>query len=130
MAVMIIATGLAYYKVIKKIPLMISCLLYISVCINELFSENHHYIITLLFKIAHLEVNPHPISMLDDLLLFICIPSFFLYTFFKIAPELSGYMTPRPETLFSTILVVRGKNKMLLAVLLEYFIKPSLFLPF
>ena len=25
MAVMIIATGLAYYKVIKKIPLMISC---------------------------------------------------------------------------------------------------------
>ena len=62
---------------------------------------------TLLFKIAHLEVNPHPISMLDDLLLFICIPSFFLYTFFKIAPEASGYMTARPETLFSTILVVR-----------------------
>ena len=64
----------------------------------------------LLFKIAHLEVNPHPISMLDDLLLFICIPSFFLYTFFKIAPEASGYMTARPETLFSTILVVRREK--------------------
>ena len=60
-----------------------------------------------IFQIAHLEVNPHPISMLDDLLLFICIPSFFLYTFFKIAPEASGYMTARPETLLSTVLVVR-----------------------
>ena len=38
----------------------------------------------LLFQIAGLEVNPHPISMLDDLLLFLCIPSFFLYTFLKV----------------------------------------------
>ena len=55
-------------------------------------------------------MNPHPISMLDDLLLFICIPSFFLYTFFKIAPEASGYMTACPETLLSTVLVVRTTN--------------------
>ena len=30
-------------------------------------------------KLAELEVNPDPISFLDDLLLFICIPSFILY---------------------------------------------------
>ena len=58
-------------------------------------------------QIAHLEVNPHPISMLDDLLLFICIPSFFLYTFLKMAPEFSGFEPVNAGKWISTILVVR-----------------------
>ena len=55
-------------------------------------------------------MNPHPISMLDDLLLFICIPPFFLYTFLKIAPEASGYLAARPETLLCTVLMVRPRS--------------------
>ena len=51
-------------------------------------------------------MNPNPISMLDDLLLFICIPSFFLYTFFNLAPEALGYTMARPDALFCTVLVV------------------------
>ena len=31
------------------------------------------------YKIAHLDINPNPISFLDDMLLFVCLPSFFLY---------------------------------------------------
>ena len=31
------------------------------------------------YIVACLEVNPHPISLLDDLLLFFCLPMFFLY---------------------------------------------------
>ena len=51
-------------------------------------------------------MNPHPISMLDDLLLFICIPSFFLYTIFKMGPQFSGYTSVQPDQLISTVLVV------------------------
>jgi hypothetical protein len=36
------------------------------------------------YQITLLDVNPHPISFLDDLLLFICLPSFFLYFFVNI----------------------------------------------
>ena len=60
-------------------------------------------------KIARLEVNPHPISMLDDLLLFICIPSFFLHTFFNLAPQALGYTMACPDALFSIILEVGPK---------------------
>ena len=31
------------------------------------------------YIVACLEVNPHPISLLDDMLLFFCMPAFFLY---------------------------------------------------
>ncbi|XP_044729577.1 proton channel OtopLc-like [Chrysoperla carnea] len=37
-------------------------------------------------QISKLDINPHPISLLDDLLLFICIPAFFLYAIFSIVP--------------------------------------------
>ena len=38
-------------------------------------------------KLAELEVNPDPISFLDDLLLFICIPSFILYALVSLTAE-------------------------------------------
>ncbi|KAJ9596313.1 hypothetical protein L9F63_012646, partial [Diploptera punctata] len=37
-------------------------------------------------KLTQLDVNQHPVSLLDDLLLFICIPAFFLYGIFSIVP--------------------------------------------
>ena len=37
-------------------------------------------------KLAKLDVNPHPISALDDLLLYICIPSFFFYATVHMVP--------------------------------------------
>lgn len=37
-------------------------------------------------KIMRLDVNYHPVSLLDDLLLFICIPAFFLNAIFSIVP--------------------------------------------
>jgi hypothetical protein len=39
-------------------------------------------------KLTQLDVNNHPISLLDDLLLFICIPAFFLYGIFCIVPAM------------------------------------------
>ncbi|XP_023718681.1 proton channel OtopLc isoform X2 [Cryptotermes secundus] len=39
-------------------------------------------------KLTQLDVNSHPISLLDDLLLFICIPAFFLYGIFCIVPAI------------------------------------------
>lgn len=45
-------------------------------------------------QLASLNVNANPVSQLDDLLLFICIPSFFLYGIFSIVPAMaySNYM--------------------------------------
>lgn len=37
-------------------------------------------------QITKLDVNKHTLSLLDDLLLFICIPAFFLDTIFGIVP--------------------------------------------
>ena len=38
------------------------------------------------YIVACLDVNPNPISFLDDLLLFFCLPSFFLYFIVWMAP--------------------------------------------
>ena len=38
------------------------------------------------YIVACLEVNPQPISLLDDLLLFFCLPAFFLYVMVWMAP--------------------------------------------
>lgn len=45
-------------------------------------------------QLATLDINDNPVSQLDDLLLFICIPSFFLYGIFSIVPAMaySNYM--------------------------------------
>ena len=42
------------------------------------------------YSIAKLDINPNPISFLDDLLLLICIPSFFLYTILNCASGIFG----------------------------------------
>ena len=39
-------------------------------------------------KLARLDINSHPISFLDDLLLFVCMPAFFLYGILILAPAL------------------------------------------
>ena len=38
-----------------------------------------------------LDLNPHPISLLDDLLLLICLPAFFIYCLLNCISGLSGY---------------------------------------
>lgn len=45
-------------------------------------------------QLASLDINANAVSQLDDLLLFICIPSFFLYGIFSIVPAMvySNYM--------------------------------------
>ena len=54
-------------------------------------------------QLTRLDVNPQPVSLLDDLLLFLCIPCFFLYGIFSIVPAMtySNYMS-----LFVSILQV------------------------
>ena len=39
-------------------------------------------------KIARLDVNPNPISFLDDMLLIVCIPSSFFYCILSILPSI------------------------------------------
>lgn len=39
-------------------------------------------------KIIELDINHHPTSLLDDILLFITIPAFFLYALFSIFPAI------------------------------------------
>ncbi|ODM94668.1 Otopetrin-1 [Orchesella cincta] len=40
-------------------------------------------------QITKLDVNMNPVSLLDDLLLFLCLPSFFLYTIFTVVPAIA-----------------------------------------
>jgi len=40
-------------------------------------------------QITKLDVNMNPVSLLDDLLLFFCLPSFFLYTIFTVVPAMA-----------------------------------------
>lgn len=42
-------------------------------------------------QITRLDVNHRPISLLDDLLLFLCIPAFFLQAILSITPAIKGY---------------------------------------
>ncbi|KAG8222680.1 hypothetical protein J437_LFUL015877 [Ladona fulva] len=46
-------------------------------------------------QLSRLDVNHHPVSLLDDLLLFLCIPAFFLYAIFSIVPavEKTSYLS-------------------------------------
>ena len=54
-------------------------------------------------KLTQLDINQHPISLLDDLLLFICIPAFFLYAIFSVVPAV---LTNNPLSIVITILQV------------------------
>lgn len=51
-------------------------------------------------------MNPHPISFLDDLLLLVCMPSFFLYVAFSSLPALDFKDSSLYGNLVSSILLV------------------------
>ncbi len=55
-----------------------------------------------------LDVNPHPISMLDDLLLYICIPSFFFYAIVHILPIVGD--SEQWTDIASDVLMVRARQ--------------------
>jgi len=55
-------------------------------------------------KLSLLDVNPHPISFLDDLLLFICVPCFFFYAIVHMAPIVK--MDDNVADMLSDILMV------------------------
>jgi hypothetical protein len=40
-------------------------------------------------QLGRLDVNPYPISQLDDLLLFACLPSFFIYGISSLVPAMA-----------------------------------------
>ena len=42
------------------------------------------------YVIAQFDVNPEPISFLDDMLLFLCIPFFFMYSIISLGPSIYG----------------------------------------
>ena len=57
-------------------------------------------------NIIKLDVNPHPVSFLDDLLLLIRIPSYFLLFFFSIGPNIYQFTPLNFLTDFLTIVQV------------------------
>lgn len=40
-------------------------------------------------QLRQLDINEHPISLLDDVLLFICLPAFFMETVFSLIATIS-----------------------------------------
>ena len=58
-------------------------------------------------KIAKLEINPHPISLLDDLLLLICIPSFVLFALVCFIPDIIPGVKMDKTLFVSNLLMVR-----------------------
>ena len=46
--------------------------------------------ISLYYKIAQRDVNPNPISFLDDLLLIVCLPAFFLFGILSLVANIAG----------------------------------------
>ena len=40
---------------------------------------------------TRLDVNPNPVSFLDDLLLIICLPAFFIYSMLTIVAAIDGW---------------------------------------
>ena len=43
------------------------------------------------YSFYKLDLNPHPISLLDDLLLLICLPAFFIYCLLNCISAISGH---------------------------------------
>ena len=56
------------------------------------------------FVIVKFDVNPHPISFLDDMLLFLCLPSFFLYAFICFGPSI--FYEFEPDFFFRNLLIL------------------------
>ena len=62
---------------------------------SSIFQQCYH-------KIKVLDVNPNPISFLDDTLLFFCLPAHFIFGFVNIMPAIF-----EPETT-STVAIVKN----------------------
>ena len=60
------------------------------------------------YIVACLEVNTHPISLLDDLLLFFCLPAFFLYVMAWMAPLIHQGLNGdiQPADLIASVLFI------------------------
>ena len=71
-------------------------------------------------KIAHLDINPHPINFLDDLLLFICIPSFFMYCLFSAIPGLADGSSFTGNVITNTFMVRKHKSLIFRKTVLLY----------
>jgi hypothetical protein len=65
-------------------------------------------------KLTQLDINSHPISLLDDLLLFFCIPAFFLYGIFSIVPAML-----KNNGLSIAITLLQVRTELLLLLLLR-----------
>ena len=57
-------------------------------------------------QLSHLSINKNAVSLLDDLLLFMCIPCFFLYGIFSIVPAMaySNYVA-------ITVIILQVRNQ-------------------
>ena len=67
------------------------------------------------YSIYKLDINPNPISFLDDLLLIICIPSFFLYGTLNIISGFDGSFLE--STVSTNVLMVSRVNVQILEFL-------------
>ena len=67
------------------------------------------------YSIYKLDINPNPISFLDDLLLIICIPSFFLYGTLNIISGFDGSFLE--STVSTNVLMVSKINVQILEFL-------------
>ena len=72
------------------------------------------------YVLAHFDVNPEPISFLDDMLLFLCLPSFFLYALICLGPSLMVAFEPEffvtniltlTQVLIQTPMIVDGLRR-------------------
>ena len=73
--------------------------LQISICLVLLAATLYTY-----FVMSQFDINPHPISFLDDMLLFCCMPSFFLYAYFCLGPSL--FLAFDAEFFFRNLLII------------------------
>ena len=62
--------------------------------------------IALYTKIVILDVNPHPISQLDDMLLIICLPSFFMFGILQFIVALNNRETEDGHTDITRVLTI------------------------
>ena len=66
--------------------------------------------ISLYLNLYKLDVNPHPISFLDDLLLLICLPAFFLYCVLGAYSGMDGKDTKYKSYIAANLLTVSILN--------------------
>ena len=88
MAMMILAvTGLSLYFILdgnsrKFVNEGIENVMLLTMIVATIWTFNSFY---------KLDLNPHPISLLDDLLLLICLPAFFIYCLLNCISGIGGH---------------------------------------